>query len=298
MRLTESTHLDSHFSAQNRRNHLKLNAVFHSFPETRSMQKQEMGHTEQHLGTTWTAHYTADSSPVIHRIFCFKSLSAALFEPTIAPENGLIIWLTMACEPMIGIRAGLPIDVKQLSMEPSVIWATLPVDLLSMNPATASRREEGLRGSCRRRSWSLGSPMVGPRWFCLAGSCDRIPCRPDSVIVFQAFSNIDWRYFPCASILSSRWCSTCKEKMKKLLGTWEFNDRRAQVTDDDDDDDYDGCDDDDDVWNNPVSVGNNVFVGISGKFHIVWYLKYGWKLVNMSGNSNKATFRRFFFKKP
>ena len=127
------------------------------------------------------------------------------------PKKGLGLFFkaAAACKPIPIGETGLPVDVKQLSTEQSPRRAGRLEVLLFSKAAAISEKEVTFMVSRGPIPWhSLETLIASSESSSLAASSPAFAAAW-SFRALQAFSSIDCRYLPCASIRSCRRRCTC-----------------------------------------------------------------------------------------
>ena len=148
---------------------------------------------------------------IIHSTSCRMLFSKAKELPPV--NKGLDLFFITAPRELAPIgEIGLPLDVKQLSTEQSPILAgTFTAFLFSRAAAISDRQGIFMVSSGFIPSQSLETLICSSESSSLAASSPAVAAAW-SLRALQAFSSIDCRYLPCASILSWRWRWTCLNK--------------------------------------------------------------------------------------
>lgn len=148
---------------------------------------------------------------IIHSISC-RMLPSKGNESTF-PNKGLGLFFTVAACIAIPIgETGLPVDVKQLSMEQSPRWAGRLEVLLFSKTAAISDKEGIFMVSRGASPWQSSVTLIASSESSSLAASSPADSAAWSWRALQAFSSIDCRYFPCASIRSCKWRCTCFEE--------------------------------------------------------------------------------------
>lgn len=143
---------------------------------------------------------------IIHSTSCRMLASSGINSPL--PKKGLGLFFNAAAaaaSELVPIsETELRVGVKQLSTEQLPRRASMLVVVLLSRAATMSDKEGIFMGSFGATSWqSLETFMSSSESSTLAASSPA-DTAAWSFRALHAFSSIDWRYFPCASIRSWR----------------------------------------------------------------------------------------------
>lgn len=178
--------------------------IFHKLDEGNNPRKKKKKKERSFCSYDDTAFVWIIQYYIVHPTSC-RIPSKGIESPL--PKIGLdLFFMEAACEAMPIGESGLPVEVKQLSIEQSPICAgILQVGLIS----TDALNEGIFIVSSGAMPWhSLDTLIANSESSSLAASSPAV-ATDWSFRALHAFSRIDCRYFPCASMRSWRRRWTC-----------------------------------------------------------------------------------------